>query len=276
VYNHDGEGLTHPPGPDGADVTVPVAMITYEFGQILKSVVAAQPTKANLLPIYCEKESGVSVCLPVTEQEKELHEVTEGGLLKMGDMKAEFLTAKFGAPLPVKPVDMAAADPINGCAELDSAKLTGKVVLLRRGGCTFLEKVSNAQRAGAAGVAIINTQPGILRMDSLKRYESHNITVPTVMISTEKGDEIQEKLQGGGSLSAVFDANGLKASVWDNLRNEVAAEQWPLEPEEAKEMYLGLLKNHVDSDERVLYLQDAFRDTGVEAEEFLEANQELN
>lgn len=172
--------------------------------------------------------------------------------------------------MPTKTLTMAISDPANGCGELDSSKLTGNAVLLRRGGCTFLDKVSNAQRAGAAAAIIINTQPGILRMDSLKRYESYNISLPIMMISTEKGDELAEKLAAGEEIKVDFDNNGLKASVWDNLRNEVAAEQWPLEPEEALEMYKGLLKNHVESDERTLYLQDAFRDTGVEAEEFLE------
>lgn len=270
VANKPDEGLTHPPGPDGTDVTVAVAMISHEFGQLLAATAKRETPKAQLLPIYCEKESGVSVCLPVTDQEKESHQVTEGGALKIGDFKAEFLTAKFGSPLPTNSLTLAASEPANGCGELDASKLAGKAVLLRRGGCTFLDKVSNAQRAGAAAAIVINTQPGILRMDSLKRYESYNITTPTVMISTEKGDELQEKLAAGEELSGEFDNSGLKASVWDNLRNEVAAEQWPLEPEEALDMYKGILKNHVDSDERTLYLQDAFRDTGVEAEEFLE------
>jgi len=270
VVNNPNEGLTHPPGPDGTDVTVAVAMITHDFGQLLINTAVGEQSKAQLLPIYCEKESGVSVCLPVTDQEKEAHAVTEGGALEIGDFKAEFLTAKFGAPLPSQSLALAASEPANGCGDLDSAKLTGKAVLLRRGGCTFLDKVSNAQRAGAAAAIVINTQPGILRMDSLKRYESYNITLPTVMISTEKGDEIIEKLAAGEASEGTFNANGLKANTWDNLRNEVAAEQWPLEPEEALEMYQGLLKNHVESDERTLYLQDAFRDTGVEAEEFLE------
>lgn len=270
VANKENEGLTHPPGPDGTDVTIAVGMITNEFGKLLIETAKREANTAHLLPIYCEKESGVSVCLPVTEPEKEQHQVTEGGALKAGDFKAEFLTAKFGAPMPTKTLTMAISDPANGCGELDSSKLTGNAVLLRRGGCTFLDKVSNAQRAGAAAAIIINTQPGILRMDSLKRYESYNISLPIMMISTEKGDELAEKLAAGEEIKVDFDNNGLKASVWDNLRNEVAAEQWPLEPEEALEMYKGLLKNHVESDERTLYLQDAFRDTGVEAEEFLE------
>jgi hypothetical protein len=273
IKNNEDQGLTHPPGPDGTDVTIAVAMITHEFGNLLHRVTKVEPTRAQLMPIYCEKESGVSVCLPVTEQEKEQHVVTEGGVLEGGEFKAEFLTAKFGAPIPTKPLILAASDPSNGCGDLDSSKLTGKAVLLRRGGCTFLDKVSNAQKAGAAAAIVINTQPGILRMDSLKRYESYNISTPTVMISTEKGDELQEKLTAGAEISVEFKDTGLKASVWDNLRNEVAAEQWPLEPEEALDMYKGLLKHHMDSDERTLYLQDAFRDTGVEAEEYLEAEE---
>jgi len=278
VQNNAEEGLTHPPGPDGTDITIAVAMITHDFGNMLRAMgERGQSTNAQMLPIYCEKESGVSVCLPVTEEEKAVHSVTEGGGIMTEDgFKAEFLTAKFGSPIPMASEQtLVAAEPANGCSELDKSTINGKALLLRRGGCTFLDKVSNAQRAGASAAIIVNTQPGILRMDSLKKYESYNITVPTMMMATEKGDELQDKL-GAGEVKVTFKDTGLKASVWDNLRNEVAAEQWPLEPEEAKEMYLSLLKQHVDSDERKLYLQDAFRDTGIEAEEYLEANQQLS
>jgi hypothetical protein len=43
---------------------------------------------------------------------------------------------------------MVYSDPPEGCSELEQP-LAGEVVLLERGGCPFVEKVLNAERAGA-------------------------------------------------------------------------------------------------------------------------------
>merc|ERR1712072_1335774 len=121
--------------------------------------------------------------LPGPDGEKAAHSLSEGGFLSVKDKKFEFLTAKFGTPTPSKPVPLAVADPINACTELDSDSYSGKAIVIKRGGCPFLDKISNAQRANASAAIIINTQPGVLRMDSLKRYESYNITIPATMVT---------------------------------------------------------------------------------------------
>jgi hypothetical protein len=271
VVGHD-SALTHLPGPDGTDIELPVGMVTGEYGGYIKALTARQESKATMIPIHCEKESGVSVCLPVTAAEKAAHAVAEGGHLTVGSEKFEFLTAKFGTPMPANALTLGVADPINACTELDAEKYKGQAVLVKRGGCPFLDKVSNVQRAGAAASILINTQPGILRMDSLKRYESYNITIAAAMITTTTG----EKMSGMGGKEITFVHSDVTASVWDGLRNSVTAEQWPLDFEESKEMFLKLKNEHATSPERIEFLENAFRDTGMEAEEYLDAgDQEL-
>lgn len=276
VINED-DALQHLPGPDGADVTTGVAMVTKDFGEMVKTISARQPTSIRLIPILCTKETGQSLCLPVTDHEKEAHMVIEGGHMTVNkdpDFKAEFLAAKFGTPFGTTPMKLVLAEPSTGCTKLDEEKIRGKVIVLRRGGCNFLDKISNAQKAHAHAAIVINTQPGLLRLDSLKSYEAYNISISAAMITTEKGEALEE-LAKSGDIAVSFDvsANTVKASVWADLKAAVAAEQWSLEPEEAQEMYLNLHKEHKGSDERVLYLQDAFRDTGPEAEEFLEKSE---
>ena len=52
------------------------------------------------------------------------------------------------------------ADPIFGCEDLVNAKaVKGKLVVLDRGACTFDTKVTNALKAGAAAVIIVNNRP---------------------------------------------------------------------------------------------------------------------
>lgn len=84
-----------------------------------------------------------------------------------------------------------------------------------------------------------------------------------------------EKLAALGGKDLAFTSSGVSATEWDGLRNSVTAEQWPLDFEESKEMFLKLKKEHESSPERIEYLENAFRDTGMEAEEFLDGEQEL-
>lgn len=52
------------------------------------------------------------------------------------------------------------ADPIFGCGDLVNAKaVSGKLVVLDRGACTFDTKVANVLKAGAAAVIIANNRP---------------------------------------------------------------------------------------------------------------------
>jgi hypothetical protein len=261
------DGLTHLPGPDGTDIEIPVAMVTSTFGDYIKAVASRETTHGQMIPIHCEKESGVSVCLPATEEEKAAHSLSEGGYLGIAGKKFEFLTAKFGTPTPSKSLELAVADPINACTELNSEIYSGKAILIKRGGCPFLDKISNAQRANVSATIIINTQPGILRMDSLKRYESYNITVPATMVSTSAGEKLSKL--AGETITFSIDSD-ITASLWDGLRNSVTAEQWPLDFDESKEMFLKLKEEHGSSEERMDFIENAFRDTGMEAEEWLD------
>ncbi|MFE7186206.1 M28 family metallopeptidase [Streptomyces erythrochromogenes] len=65
------------------------------------------------------------------------------------------------APVAVAPVD---ADGTNGCEPGDFAAgaFTGKIALVKRGGCTFAVKQQNAADAGAVGAVIYNNTAGAL------------------------------------------------------------------------------------------------------------------
>ncbi|MFD2418210.1 M28 family metallopeptidase [Amycolatopsis pigmentata] len=61
------------------------------------------------------------------------------------------------APLAVIPVD-----DTPGCEKSDFGDVTGKIVLVRRGGCTFAQKQQSAADAGAVGAVIYNNADGDL------------------------------------------------------------------------------------------------------------------
>lgn len=65
----------------------------------------------------------------------------------------------------------------------ESAEIAGKIVLLRRGGCGFLEKVKWAQRRGAIAVIVgDNARHGSL-LTMYARGDTSNITIPSVFTS---------------------------------------------------------------------------------------------
>ena len=101
------------------------------------------------------------------------------------------------------------ANPNLGC-ELSLDDLSGKIAIFDRGTCPFVDKVYNAQLAGAIGVIIVNNQAGLpFSMGGVNQ----DITIPAIMISQADGNLIREQLNQNvnvtiniNSLGSTFDA----------------------------------------------------------------------
>ncbi|WP_405491610.1 M28 family metallopeptidase [Streptomyces sp. NBC_00096] len=97
------------------------------------------------------------------------------------------------AQLAVAPVD---ADGTNGCEPGDFAAgaFTGKIALVKRGGCTFAIKQSNAAAAGAVGAVIYNNTAGALN-GTLGSADAGK--VPTGGVSQEEGEKLAAEAAAG-------------------------------------------------------------------------------
>ncbi|KAB5523154.1 peptidase S8/S53 domain-containing protein [Coniochaeta sp. 2T2.1] len=73
-----------------------------------------------------------------------------------------------GVTLPLWAVNFNTADPANGCDPYPASTpdLSGYVVLIRRGTCTFVQKVQNAVNKGAKYVIIYNNAEGTTKVDA--------------------------------------------------------------------------------------------------------------
>ncbi|MEV8530622.1 M28 family metallopeptidase [Streptomyces sp. NPDC051211] len=97
------------------------------------------------------------------------------------------------AQVAVAPVD---ADGTNGCEPGDFAAgaFTGKIALVKRGGCTFAVKQANAAAAGAVGAVIYNNTAGALNGTlgdpSLGK-------VPTGGVTQEDGEKLAAEAAAG-------------------------------------------------------------------------------
>jgi len=100
-------------------------------------------------------------------------------------MTADFVLADDGSA--------SSSEGCNAFTGANASAMSGKIALIRRGSCTFVQKVKNAQNAGAIGVIMMNNVSGTpVAMGGADA----SITIPSVMISKEDGDIIEAALGG--------------------------------------------------------------------------------
>jgi len=91
------------------------------------------------------------------------------------------------------------ADPTLACNPLvNGAEINGNIAVIERGTCFFVDKVMNAQNAGAIGVLMINNVPG---GPIIMGGDNANITIPAVMISKEDGQAILAALANSTTIT---------------------------------------------------------------------------
>ncbi len=87
-------------------------------------------------------------------------------------------------------VDVSAQDPTGlACDPLPPDSLSGKLVLILRGTCTFQTKLNNAQSAGATG-AIVYTDPARPPVP----MDAGSATLPAMMIANADGVDLKQRL----------------------------------------------------------------------------------
>ncbi|MEM7105484.1 MAG: T9SS-dependent M36 family metallopeptidase [Bacteroidota bacterium] len=129
--------------------------------------------------------------------------------------------ATFGPGVPATPItadlvlveDGVAPDIYDACSPItNAAQIVGKIGVIRRGDCTFVEKVQAAQDAGAVAVIIVNNVAGApINMGG----NSTTITIPSIMISNDDGTLLANELNNGTTINgtiqntnASFDRDG--------------------------------------------------------------------
>ncbi|MFZ2900356.1 MAG: T9SS-dependent M36 family metallopeptidase [Saprospiraceae bacterium] len=119
------------------------------------------------------------------------------------------LEATFGPGLPTDVpltgelvlVDDGSANPTLGCGALVNATaVNGKIALVDRGSCVFVNKIQNAQDAGAIAVIVCNNIDG---PPTAMPGNSASITIPSIMISKADCDLIKVELANGINVSLL-------------------------------------------------------------------------
>lgn len=102
----------------------------------------------------------------------------------------QFFRAHFGKEPPYGRKRFVFAEPREACTELENGHLItdDHVLLVNRGTCTYGTKAKVAKIAGAAGIVIINNEPGI---DHLPGPDAHDIEISVSSISQQEGQLLE-------------------------------------------------------------------------------------
>jgi len=111
------------------------------------------------------------------------------------------------------PNDDACTDLTNGAA------ISGKIAVIRRGDCPFVEKVKRAQDVGALAVVIVNNVAG----DPIPMGgDDATITIPSVMVSMSDGNAMIAEIANG--VEVTLSSGGLGFEVLPGIQhiNDIA------------------------------------------------------
>ncbi len=144
---------------------------------------------------------------------------------KYGAVQAGFTPQLSKTPITAKLV-LATSISNNslGCdAILNAADVANNIVLIDRGNCTFVEKIQQAQLAGAKAVIIANNVSGNpMSMGGT----SNGINIPAIMISLNNANILKAQLNNNINLS-LYDSSGGTVKVFDSdFDNGVIAHEY--------------------------------------------------
>lgn len=88
---------------------------------------------------------------------------------------------------------------------LNPSSLVGKIAVIDRGSCTFVDKVLSAQNAGALAVIVINNTSGLLAMGGNGNQGA--VTIPSEMISQADGIILKNSLNNNDTVNATLHPN---------------------------------------------------------------------
>ena len=122
-----------------------------------------------------------------------------------------------------------------------SESLSGKIALIVRGACNFVDKVSNAQAAGASGVVVYNDRAGNPIVMGGSADAENPITISAVMINQASGLDLAKALvelpvtvayqgnkialtnQSNGNIMASFSSRGPNGNTADIIKPDITA-----------------------------------------------------
>ena len=127
-----------------------------------------------------------------------------------------------------------------GCAPEDfPAATAGAISLIQRGTCAFVQKLANAEAAGAVGVILFNEGDTPQRSNALFRSGPTDMGIPAVLSSFAVGNELYQAYKAGQNPTVRLKTNGVNV---DRFFPQVIAET-----KHGSDNHIVLAGAHLDS-----------------------------
>ncbi|GAA0154799.1 aspartic protease [Lithospermum erythrorhizon] len=98
-------------------------------------------------------------------------------------------------------------DPPDCCSKPRN-KLTGEVILVHRGNCSFTEKANVAEAAGASAILIINYHTKLFKMVCDPNESDINIGIPAVMLPQDAGTTLTQSINNKSAVAVQLYSPG--------------------------------------------------------------------
>lgn len=135
--------------------------------------------------------------------------------------------ASFGSPSYDATATMVLAQDgsgdVNDACQPITNNVTGLIVLIDRGTCTFASKAERAEQAGAIGVVIANNNAGGGAMSMPNEQPPLTITIPVVSVSNDNGILLKSMLSASTVQARLYKD---EAAFQGALDNGVTAHEW--------------------------------------------------
>ncbi|XP_037559321.1 ER degradation-enhancing alpha-mannosidase-like protein 3 [Dermacentor silvarum] len=159
----------------------------------------------------------VTFTLPSTK----MHMVLQAGPAQFGK--------DLGKPANEVRAPLVLLDPLRGCGELhNSHELKGKIVIMERGECMFVEKARKIQAFGAVGGIVLDNQAGTNARQSpvfaMSGDGTDDVTIPLVFLFTEDGQLLLNAFKEHPNLVVTLSDLSIISSSSSNTEGEPAEE----------------------------------------------------
>ena len=202
------------------------ASVNYVVGQLKSYGYKPQIVQFNL-PEWVENSTPVLTRTDIDPDES----YTPGTAADDDSPNVDFITFELSPSgtltnVPVVPTtDVVIPSPggsTSGCEPEDyPAAVSGAVALIQRGTCPFVQKLSEAQSAGAVGVILFNEGDTADRQNALFRAGPADLAIPSVLSSFAVGNELYQAYQAGQNPTVNMT---IDAQVKDRFLPQVLAE----------------------------------------------------
>jgi hypothetical protein len=176
----------------------------------------------------------------------------------------DYLAADFtnASHLFNEPTAIIMADPLHACYDniINDEDVHGKIVLVKRGRCSFIQKIEYLERLGARGVVISNDGSGLLHIPKSPLGGARRTLpdIPAVMITSQAGRQLRKIIAGNFPSPEQEDGNHAHAPITVAYRPDpdvaamwkeispllVSSSAWPAELSDRRKRYRKLSRTH--------------------------------